>query len=79
MTITRLTGFKPTGHLHLGNLLGAMRPLIAAQCPHRSIAMVADILLHDTREVPVREHQNQLLEVPGPSQSGSSAATARRS
>src|SRR5687767_1594571 len=24
----RLTGFKPTGHLHLGNLLGALRPLI---------------------------------------------------
>jgi tryptophanyl-tRNA synthetase len=43
MTITRLTGFKPTGHLHLGNLLGAMRPLIAAQGRARSVAMVADL------------------------------------
>lgn len=25
----RLTGFKPTGHLHLGNLLGAIRPIVA--------------------------------------------------
>ncbi len=41
--MTRLTGFKPTGHLQLGNLLGAMRPLIAAQGRGPSIAMVADL------------------------------------
>ncbi|MEU4695012.1 tryptophan--tRNA ligase [Actinoplanes sp. NPDC023714] len=39
----RLTGFKPTGHLHLGNLLGALRPLIAAQDHTESIAMIADL------------------------------------
>lgn len=39
----RLTGFKPTGHLHLGNLLGAVRPLIAAQDRADSIAMIADL------------------------------------
>jgi tryptophanyl-tRNA synthetase len=39
----RLTGFQPTGHLHLGNLLGAMRPLIAAQDRADSIAMIADL------------------------------------
>jgi tryptophanyl-tRNA synthetase len=39
----RLTGFKPTGHLHLGNLLGALRPLIAAQDDTDSIAMIADL------------------------------------
>jgi tryptophanyl-tRNA synthetase len=39
----RLTGFKPTGHLQLGNLLGAIRPLIAAQDTADSIAMVADL------------------------------------
>ena len=43
MTITRLTGFQPTGHFQLGNLLGAMRPLIAAQNRTHSIAMVADL------------------------------------
>ena len=39
----RLTGFQPTGNLHLGNLLGAMRPLIAAQDRADSIAMIADL------------------------------------
>ena len=39
----RLSGFKPTGHLHLGNLLGALRPMAAAQHDHDSIAMIADL------------------------------------
>jgi tryptophanyl-tRNA synthetase len=39
----RLSGFKPTGHLHLGNLLGALRPMAAAQREHESIAMIADL------------------------------------
>ncbi|HWS39587.1 MAG TPA: tryptophan--tRNA ligase [Actinoplanes sp.] len=42
-TTRRLTGFQPTGHLHLGNLLGAMRPLIAAQGHSASIALIADL------------------------------------
>jgi tryptophanyl-tRNA synthetase len=40
---SRLTGFQPTGNLHLGNLLGAMRPLVAAQAAGDSIAMIADL------------------------------------
>ncbi len=39
----RLTGFQPTGQLHLGNLLGALRPLIAAQDTTESIALIADL------------------------------------
>jgi tryptophanyl-tRNA synthetase len=39
----RLTGFQPTGPLHLGNLLGALRPLIAAQRAAESIALIADL------------------------------------
>ena len=39
----RLTGFKPTGRLQLGNLLGAMRPLIAAQGTGESLVFVADL------------------------------------
>ena len=39
----RLTGFQPTGRLHLGNLLGAMRPLIAAQRTTESLAFIADL------------------------------------
>src|SRR3954447_8209072 len=42
-TIRRLTGFQPTGNLHLGNLLGAMRPLVAAQDSSDSIALIADL------------------------------------
>jgi tryptophanyl-tRNA synthetase len=39
----RLSGFQPTGHLHLGNLLGAMRPLVSAQENTDSIALIADL------------------------------------
>jgi tryptophanyl-tRNA synthetase len=39
----RLSGFQPTGKLHLGNLLGAMRPLVAAQDNTESIALIADL------------------------------------
>lgn len=39
----RLTGFQPTGNLHLGNLLGAMRPLVRDQEQGESIAMIADL------------------------------------
>jgi tryptophanyl-tRNA synthetase len=42
-TTRRLTGVKPTGHLHLGNLLGAIRPLVAAQATTTSIALIADL------------------------------------
>jgi tryptophanyl-tRNA synthetase len=43
-TVTRrLTGFQPTGNLHLGNLLGAMCPLVAAQETADSIALIADL------------------------------------
>ena len=47
----RLTGFQPTGNLHLGNLLGAMRPLVDAQHTGDSIALIAD--LHSL----TREHE----------------------
>ncbi|GAA4962201.1 tryptophan--tRNA ligase [Actinoplanes utahensis] len=54
-TTRRLTGFKPTGHLHLGNLLGALRPLIAAQDGTASITLIADLhaltLDHDPERV----------------------------
>ena len=39
----RLSGFQPTGHLHLGNLLGALRPMAAAQDNHEAIALIADL------------------------------------
>ncbi|WP_433793835.1 tryptophan--tRNA ligase [Actinoplanes sp. CA-252034] len=54
-TTRRLTGFKPTGHLHLGNLLGALRPLLAVQGHTDSIALIADLhamtMEHDPERV----------------------------
>ncbi len=51
----RLTGFKPTGHLQLGNLLAAIRPLVHAQQEHDSVVMIVDLhaltVEHDPRRV----------------------------
>ncbi|WP_433376323.1 tryptophan--tRNA ligase [Actinoplanes sp. CA-142083] len=51
----RLTGFQPTGNLHLGNLLGAMRPLVQEQQEGTSIAMIADL------HAMTMEHDPQVL------------------
>jgi tryptophanyl-tRNA synthetase len=45
-TVRRLSGFKPTGHLQLGNLVGAIRPMLRAQdgpTPTGSIVTVVDL------------------------------------
>jgi len=39
----RLSGFQPTGHLQLGNLLGAIRPTVAGQDDHESVVLVVDL------------------------------------
>lgn len=53
--IRRLTGFQPTGNLHLGNLLGAMLPLVEDQDTTESTAMIADLhamtMDHDPSQV----------------------------
>ena len=46
--VRRLTGLKPTGRLHLGNLIGAIRPMLAAQdvgepAPERNIVALVDL------------------------------------
>ena len=41
--VRRLSGFKPTGRLHLGNYLGAVRPMIDAQATVDSVVMIADL------------------------------------
>lgn len=51
----RLTGFTPSGSLHLGNYLGAMRPIIAEQAKSDTVVFISDLhaltLLHDPVEV----------------------------
>jgi tryptophanyl-tRNA synthetase len=39
----RLSGFKPTGRLHLGNYLGAIRPMLDTAADADSIIMIADL------------------------------------
>jgi tryptophanyl-tRNA synthetase len=54
----RLTGLQPTGRLHLGNLLGALRPLVDGQHRGETIAMIADLhamtMEHDPAEIRAR-------------------------
>ena len=51
----RLTGFTPSGQLHLGNYLGAMRPIIAEQDSGDTVVFISDLhaltLRHDPGEV----------------------------
>jgi tryptophanyl-tRNA synthetase len=46
----RLSGFKPTGHLHLGNLLGAIRPAIEEE----SVILIADLHAMTVEHDPAR-------------------------
>ncbi|WP_067900528.1 tryptophan--tRNA ligase [Nocardia vaccinii] len=39
----RITGFTPSGELHLGNYFGAIEPLVGQQIPGDSIIFVADL------------------------------------
>jgi tryptophanyl-tRNA synthetase len=51
----RLTGFTPSGNLHLGNYIGAMRPIIAEQTRTDPVVLISDLhaltLQHDPTEV----------------------------
>jgi tryptophanyl-tRNA synthetase len=42
-TTRRLSGFKPTGGLHLGNYLGAIRPTLDEQRTVDSVVMIVDL------------------------------------
>ncbi len=47
----RLSGFKPTGHLHLGNLLGAIRPAIQDEAVILIVDLHALTVEHDPARV----------------------------
>ena len=51
----RLTGFTPSGSLHLGNYLGAIRPIIAEQRSTDTVVFISDLhaltVEHDPAEV----------------------------
>jgi tryptophanyl-tRNA synthetase len=54
-TSRRLSGFKPTGRLHIGNYLGAIRPMLDAQETTESILIIVDLhaltVEHDPRRL----------------------------
>lgn len=39
----RLTGFTPSGDLHLGNYVGAMRPITAEQANTETVVFISDL------------------------------------
>jgi tryptophanyl-tRNA synthetase len=51
----RLTGFTPSGTLHLGNYLGAIRPIVAESHPSDTVVFISDLhaltLHHDPAAV----------------------------
>jgi tryptophanyl-tRNA synthetase len=57
----RLSGFKPTGPIHLGNHLGAIRPMVDAQHEVDSVVLVADLpaltVEHDPASIRGYTHQ----------------------
>jgi tryptophanyl-tRNA synthetase len=56
-TVRRLSGFKPTGRLHLGNYLGAIRPMVDSQVSTDSIIMIADLHALTVEHDPARLRQ----------------------
>jgi len=53
-TARRLSGFKPTGRLQLGNYLGAIRPMVNAQRTTDSVVMIADLCALTVEHNPAR-------------------------
>jgi tryptophanyl-tRNA synthetase len=52
----RISGFQPTGHLHLGNYLGAVRPVVDAQYHTETVALVVDLHALTVEHHPQRVH-----------------------
>jgi tryptophanyl-tRNA synthetase len=63
--IRTLTGFTPTGRLHLGNLLGAIQPIVAAHREADTIVFLADLhaltVAHDPADVRARTLEQATL------------------
>ncbi len=61
----RISGFKPTGHMHLGNYLGAIRPMVADQASTESIVFIPDLhamtIEHNPAELHARTLENATL------------------
>ncbi|ASW56276.1 tryptophan--tRNA ligase [Plantactinospora sp. KBS50] len=58
--LRRITGLTPSGHLHVGNLLGAMAPIAAGQYDHDTVVFLADLHAMTVRHDPARVRANTL-------------------
>lgn len=58
-----LSGMRPTGRLHLGNLVGALQNWVKLQCEYESYHFVADWHMLTTDYAQTRELQNNIREM----------------
>jgi tryptophanyl-tRNA synthetase len=58
--VRRISGFKPTGSMQLGNYLGAIRPMVAGQRGTESIVFVADLHAMTVDHEPAAVHARTL-------------------
>jgi tryptophanyl-tRNA synthetase len=56
----RLTGFTPSGSLHLGNYVGAMRPIIAEQARTDTVVFISDLHALTLQHQPAQVRQRTL-------------------
>jgi tryptophanyl-tRNA synthetase len=56
----RISGFKPTGFMHLGNYLGAIRPMCMDQREYESVVFLADLHALTMRHQPADVHARTL-------------------
>jgi tryptophanyl-tRNA synthetase len=56
----RLTGFTPSGRLQLGNLIGAIRPMVAAADQTESVVFLSDLHALTTEHDPTQVRVNTL-------------------
>ncbi|MBO5704762.1 MAG: tryptophan--tRNA ligase, partial [Alphaproteobacteria bacterium] len=56
-----LTGIKPTGTPHLGNYIGALKPLIERSKSHKTFMFIADLhslnTMHDAKQIKQHTHE----------------------
>ena len=56
-----LTGIKPTGTPHIGNYVGALKPLIEQSQTQKTFMFIADLhalnLIHDAKQIQQYTHE----------------------
>ena len=61
----RISGFKPTGFMHMGNYLGAIRPMVDGQSADESYIFLADMHAMTIEHRPADVHAVMVLDRAG--------------